>query len=399
MVELLAPVRDEVSLTAAIDAGADAVYFGLGKLNMRASSRGFTPEELPDIIARAHSRNVRVYITVNTIIYENELAEVDGLLSRIKSAGADAVICWDPAVIHRCRMLEIPIHISTQASVANSEAVKFYESLGVRCLVLARELSLEQIREIRRKTSLKLEVFVHGAMCVSISGRCYLSQFLANRSANRGECHQPCRRRYRLTDIETGDELDAESNYLISPKDLCTLPILDKLIAAGIDIFKIEGRSRPPEYVKAVTAAYREAIDAVAGGTYDKDLVEKLMTDVTKVYNRGFSTGFLFGQPGPQDWADRGDNQAVRKKNYIGKILDYYAKPKVAYARISNPLAVGDVVQIEGPTTGVVEMKIDQLRTDDEGFIAQLKKGLATFPAGSHRLRPNDKIYKIVENT
>jgi putative protease len=399
MVELLAPVRDHVSLTAAIDAGADAVYFGLGKMNMRASSRGFTCPELPDIVARTHEKNVRAYITVNTIIYENELEELRDLLLHIKSARADAVICWDPAVIRLCRSLEIPIHISTQASVANSDAVKFYEALGARCIVLARELSLDQIKEIRQKTSLKLEAFVHGAMCVSVSGRCYLSQFLANRSANRGQCHQPCRRQYRLTDIETGDELDVDSNYLISPKDLCTLPILDKLINAGIDIFKIEGRSRPPEYVKTVTAAYRQAINAIAAGTFSKELVDRLLADVTKVYNRGFSTGFLFGKPGPQDWADRGDNQAVRKKTYIGKILNYYAHPQIAYARISNPLAVGDLIQIEGPTTGLVEFNVSELRTDTEGSISQIKKGLATFPAKPYRLRPNDKIYKIIENS
>ena len=288
MVELLAPVRDEVSLTAAMDAGADAVYFGLGQLNMRASSRGFEPAALPEVVARAHARKVRVYITVNTLIYENELADLDVLLAQIKAADADAVICWDPAVIHRCRSLGIPVHISTQASVANVEAVKFYESLGARCIVLARELTLEQIHAIRQQTSLKIEAFVHGAMCLSVSGRCFLSQYLAGRSANRGECHQPCRRRYRLTDIETGDEIDVGTDYLISPKDLCTLPILDQLIAAGIDIFKIEGRSRPPEYVKIVTAAYRRPSMPSPQGR----LARPLSMDYLRKYQRSTIAAF-----------------------------------------------------------------------------------------------------------
>jgi putative protease len=396
MVELLSPVRDDVSLTAAIEAGADAVYFGLGRLNMRSNSRGFEPDQLPQIVQQAHDRDVKVYVTVNTIVYENEQTELDDLLTTIKSACADAVICWDPAVIQRCRELGLPFHISTQASVANSAAAKYYEALGAKCIVLARELTLEQIKEIKQKTRLKIEAFVHGAMCVSVSGRCFLSQFLACRSANRGECHQPCRRRYLVTDIETGDELDVGSEYVLSPKDLCTLPVIDKLMEAGIDVFKIEGRSRPPEYVKIVTAAYRRAIDAVNAGTFNKELVDDLMAEVSKVYNRGFSTGFLFGKPGPQDWADRGDNQAKRRKTYIGKVLNYFATPKIAYARISTSLAVGDLVQIQGPTTGVVELKITELRTDKDGFIPQITKAAVTFPA-EHRLRPNDQIYKIIE--
>lgn len=396
MVELLAPVRDEVSFTAAMDAGADSVYFGLGTLNMRAASKGIEPHQLPAIVNRAHQRGVKVYITVNIIIYDNELSVLKSLLDKIADAKADAVICWDPAVIELCAEKGIPIHISTQANISNLSAVRFYEKLGARCVVLARELTLDQIKTIKSQTSLKIETFVHGAMCVSISGRCYLSQFLSCRSANRGECLQPCRRRYRITDLETAAELEVGSNYILSPKDLCALPILDKLIDAGIDVFKIEGRSRPPEYIKTTVSVYRRAIDAIEQGKFDEPLVEKLLAEVGRVYNRGFSRGFYLGRPGPQDWADRNDNHSQITKSYIGKVLNYYAKSKIAYIKVCNPLAVGDTVQAHGPTTGVVEFQITQLKTDAGEFISQIDSGEVTFPVPADaRLRSNDQIYKM----
>ncbi len=396
MVELLAPVRDQVSLTAAIDAGADSVYFGLGTLNMRAGSKGIDPDQLPQIVDQTHRRGVKVYITLNTLVYDNEMDLVESFLERIARAKVDAVICWDPAVIELCRQFDMTIHVSTQANISNLRAVQFYEKLGARCVVLARELTLEQIEAIKSQTTLKIEAFVHGAMCVSISGRCYLSQFLSCKSANRGECLQPCRRRYRLIDLETADELELGSNYVLSPKDLCTLPILDKLMNAGIDIFKIEGRSRPPEYIKTVVTAYRRAIDAVNENKFSQTMVEELMAEVSKVYNRGFSNGFYLGRPGPQDWADRSDNHAVQTKSYVGKVLNYYSKSKIAYIKVCNPLAVGDTVQAHGPTTGVVEFKITQLKTDAGEFVSKIDRGEVTFPvSGDARLRANDQIYKI----
>jgi putative protease len=396
MVELLAPVRDEVSFAAAMDAGANSVYFGLGTLNMRAASKGIEPDQLPMIVNRAHQRGVKVYITINSIIYDNEIKLVESLLGTIAKAKADAVICWDHAVIESCREKGIPFHISTQANISNLRAVQFYEKLGARCVVLARELTLEQIQAIKSQTSLKIETFVHGAMCVSISGRCYLSQFLSCQSANRGECFQPCRRRYHITDVETAAELEVGSNYVLSPKDLCALPILDKLINAGIDIFKIEGRSRPPEYVKTTVSVYRRAIDAIEQGKFDESLVNELLAEVSKVYNRGFSRGFLLGRPGPQDWADRSDNHSHQTKSYIGKVINYYVKPKVAYIKVCNPLAVGDIVQAHGPTTGVVEFKITQLKTDAGDFVDKIDSSEVTFPVPvDARLRPNDQIYKI----
>jgi putative protease len=394
VIELLAPVRDRVSLAAALDAGADSVYFGLGTLNMRSGSKGIDPAELPEIVCQTHQRGVKVYVTLNTIVYDNEIEIIKSLLNKIKEANVDAVICWDPAVIKLSCQLGIPFHVSTQANVTNVISVKFYETLGARCVVLARELTLEQIKAIKSQTSIKIETFVHGAMCVSVSGRCYLSQFLSCKSANRGECLQPCRRRYRLTDLETNDELELGSDYILSPKDLCALPILDKLIEAGIDVFKIEGRSRPPEYVRTVVAAYRRAIDAINNGQFNESLVNELMAEVSKVYNRGFSRGFYLGRPGPADWADRGDNHASQTKSYIGKVLNYYAKPKIAHIKVCNALTVGDVVQAHGPTTGVAEFKIAELKTDSDGYVTKVISGNATFPTDV-RLRPNDQIYKI----
>lgn len=395
--ELLAPVRDEVSLTAAMAAGADAVYLGLGQLNMRVNSRGIEPGSLAETVKKAHARGVKVFAALNAIIYDHELRVVDEILKKIKQAEVDAVICWDFAVIEKARRLGIPIHISTQASVSNSEAVRFYERLGVKRIVLARELNLDQIREIKQNTSMEIEVFVHGAMCVSVSGRCFLSQFLSGRSANRGDCLQPCRREYTVIDKETGDELEVGNGYVMSPKDLCTLAVIDELIEAGIDVFKIEGRSRAPEYIQAVVGAYRRAIDAVENGQYNQELVEELLKEVEKVYHRGFSKGFLLGKPTVRDWSERYGSSASRKKVYVGKVLNYFKKKGMVYIRVeSEPLAVDDTVQVQGPTTGVVEMEIEELRTDDQREVTIMDKGKVTFPADK-LLRRNDQVFKMID--
>ncbi|MBN2376179.1 MAG: U32 family peptidase [Sedimentisphaerales bacterium] len=396
MPELLAPVRDDVSFSAALHAGADAVYFGLGQLNMRINSRGFNLDQLPQLVKTAHLQNTRVYVTLNSLVYDSELDRLDEILHHIKASHADAVICWDFAVIEKARQLKIPIHISTQASAANTQTALFYQNLGAQRLVLARELTLDQIKKIKQNTTLQIEVFVHGALCVSVSGRCFMSQHLFNRSANRGDCLQPCRRAYHIIDRETNHELELSDHYVMSPKDLCTLPIIDKLIAAGIDSFKIEGRSRPPEYISTVTAAYRQAIDAVAQGTFDEPLVQKLIADVSRVYNRGFSTGFLFGEPAPQDWSSRPGSAATQRKQYVGPVLNFFKKSSVAYCRIqAAPLSIGDTVQAHGPTTGVVEFKITQLLNDQQHPLNTAQKTKATFPC-PHLLRKNDKIYKLL---
>jgi len=397
MVELLAPVRDEVSFAAAVEAGADAVYLGLGELNMRVRSRGIEPEKLGKIVQKAHRRKVKVYVTLNTIVYDKELERLEQLLAVVKEAKADAVIGWDLAVVQKAKSLGIPIHISTLANISNTQAARFYETLGAKRLVLARELSLEQIRDIRRQSRIEIEVFAHGALCVSISGRCFLSEHLFGRSANRGDCLQPCRREYTILDKETGDELALGNHYILSPKDLCTLPILDQLIEAGIDSLKIEGRSRAPEYIQTVVRVYRQAIDAVAEGSFNRERVAGWLAEVCQVYNRGFSTGFLMGRPGPQDWNDRYGSRATRRKIHIGKILNYYKKMRIAYLQVeSNPLAVGDIIQIHGPTTGIVECTLQQMRDEDQYPISAVEKGLVTFPC-ERQVRKNDLVYKVAE--
>ncbi len=266
MAELISPVQDFVSLTAAIDAGADAVYFGLKEFSMRAKAKNFNLKELKKAVEICHKNNVKAYLTLNTIVYENELEQIKIILKKAKEAKIDAVHAWDMAVVKEALKLKISVHLSTQASVSNSEAASFYKKMGVSRVILARECSLKQIKEIKKKVKdLEVEVFVHGAMCVSVSGRCFMSHFLFGKSANRGECIQPCRRKYVVYEPEDKYKLALGEDYVMSPKDLCALPFIDKLISAGVDAFKIEGRNRSPEYVKVVTEVYREAIDAVMG--------------------------------------------------------------------------------------------------------------------------------------
>ncbi len=340
---------------------------------------------------------VKVYITVNAIIYDNEQDELQRLLDAIKTAGVDAVICWDPAVITAARTRQLPIHISTQASISNCQAVQFYRNLGAERVVLARELDLRQIQHIKQQTGIEIEAFVHGAMCVSVSGRCFLSQFLHNKSGNRGDCYQPCRYGYRVTDPDTGSELELHNDYVMSPKDLCSLPVLDKLVIAGIDAFKIEGRSRPPEYIRTVTGIYRAAIDAISAGHFNQDQVDLWMNELKTVYNRGFSTGFLFGRPGPRDWSDREGSWASIRKVFIGKILNYYPNRRIAYLNVtSHPLRVNDKVQIFGATTGIVDLTIDELRDDNGRTVESVTKGRVTFPC-KPLIRRNDQLYLLID--
>lgn len=392
--ELLAPVRDEISLTAVLDT-ADAVYFGVGELNMRINSKGIDLTDLPRIIHKAHAHDVRVYVTVNAIVYDSEIGLMQRLLQDIKDAGADAVICWDPSVILAAQRLGIPIHISTQASVSNTESARFYKDLGAERIVLARELTLDQIKGIRQEVGIEVEIFAHGAMCVSVSGRCFMSQFLHCRSANRGDCLQPCRREYRVIDRETGDELEVSNGFVMSPKDLCTLPILDRIIDAGVDVLKIEGRNRSPEYIRTVTGAYRTALDALEDGSYSERLMQQLIQDVGKVYNRGFSTGFLLGRPGPESWNDSYGSKATERKQYVGKVLNYYPKAEAAYVLVqSGPISVGDSIQIQGPTTGIIDAEILELRDEEGGPIEHAERQTVTFPC-SRLVRKNDVVYRI----
>lgn len=393
MPELLVPVRDETSFHAALDAGADAVYFGVGTLNMRINSKGIDLSILPRIVNAAHKKKVKVYVVLNVIVYDNEMNQLRDILKRCKDARVDAVICWDMAVITEAKKVGIPFHISTQASISNSTAATFFKELGAERVVLARECTLDQIETIVKNVNVEIEVFVHGAMCVSVSGRCFMSQHLYGHSANRGDCLQPCRRQYRITDPETGKELDVGSDgYVMSPKDLCALPILDKIVSTGVQCLKIEGRNRPAEYIKTVTAVYRQALDAIANDAFDEKLVKKLLAQLESVYNRGFSQGFLMGQPGPQDWADRYGSKATTKKMQVGRVTNYFVKRGVAEVLVTAHLPQkGDHLQIHGATTGVLDVVPDDIIYHDE----KEGKRFITFPC--NRVRINDQVYIIVK--
>ncbi|MFO7711388.1 MAG: peptidase U32 family protein [Candidatus Woesearchaeota archaeon] len=388
--ELMAPVSDWPSLTAAVEAGADSVYCGLKELNMRATARNFERTQLPKVVEFCHSRSVKVYLTLNTIIYEKEIPIIKEILDMVR---VDAIICWDMAVITEARKRGIPVILSTQASVSNSTACNAYKELGVKRVVLARECTLEQISSIRKETDLELEVFAHGAMCVSVSGRCFLSQFLFNRSANRGDCLQPCRRAYIVKDPEEGHELSVSNHYIFSPQDLCILPFIDEVIETGIDCLKIEGRARSPEYVKTVTSAYRKAIDAFHDNTLTTELKDSLVEECRTVFNRGFSPGFFFGRPA--DWTTTYGSQATTRKVYLGEVKKYYQKIGVAeFTLETNPLQLGERIMFQGKTTGVKEQTVESLQKNHKP-VEKAEKGERIALRTDFTVRPRDKVFLI----
>src|SRR4030042_802507 len=293
--ELAAPAGDWKMLTAAIKSGANAVYFGIDKLNMRAKAENFKLVELPEIVNICKKNNVSTHLTLNTMVYEHELDELKNIITSAKEVGIDMIICWDMSVIKKCVEYNLPFCVSTQASISNSHAAGFYKKLGAKRIVLARECTLEQIIEIKKNTNIEIETFIHGAMCIAESGRCLLSHEVFGKSANRGECLQPCRREYSIVDIEEKHSLIIGESYVLSPTDLCTIDFIDKLIGAGIDAFKIEGRKRSPEYIAKVVAAYREALDLYFENKLSSEAKAGLIKKLSEVYNRGFSSGFYFG--------------------------------------------------------------------------------------------------------
>jgi U32 family peptidase len=405
--ELLAPAGSYESLAAAIHGGADAVYFGVGELNMRAhSSKSFELKDLRKVVSICSKNSVRTYLTVNTVIYDKEVARMHKVVTAAKKWGISAIIASDQSVINYARSVIMPVHISTQVNISNTEAVKFYSAFA-DVMVLARELNLEQVKKIHRgiikeKISgpsgkpVKLEMFVHGALCMSVSGKCYLSLHEHNHSANRGACLQSCRRAYLVEDRESGTQLEIENEYIMSPKDLCTIGFLDKIIESGASVFKIEGRARSPEYVKTVTECYREAIDSVLDGTYSKEKIERWTNRLNSVFNRGFWDGYYLGQK-LGEWNDSYGSKATKKKIYLGKNTNYYSKIGVAEFLIENKtLRPGDEVLIIGPSTGVVELTIDELRTG-EGPQDFVKKGDVCAFKVKEFIRKSDKLYKLVE--
>lgn len=399
--ELLAPVGDRACFHAALDAGADALYLGFGPLNMRRALDGkIEANQLPGLVREAHARGARLYVTLNTIVYQHELPLVERTLQQICAADADAVIASDWAVITRARACGLPVHVSTQMSASNADAVRFLAAQGAERVVLARECTLAEIAAIARETGVPLEVFAHGAQCVATSGRCFLSQITYGCSASRGQCLQPCRRRYRLTEIPEGAgpvaDFEVGAGYLLSAKDLCTLPILPELVAAGVASLKIEGRARNPEYVAHVVRAYRQALDAIAAGRYDAACQAACMRLVEAVYHRPFAQGLLLGRPGSDQFAGTDANGATECKRYLGVVRNYYTRAGVADVLVHDGvLRAGDRVAFHGPSTGVVDCCAKALRRDAEEPMEVTRGQWVTFQVPA-RVRPGDKVYRVL---
>jgi len=393
--ELMSPAGDKTMLTAVVKSGADAVYFGVDKLNMRSKAPNFKVEELPDIVSFCKKHNVKTYLTLNTIIFEEELDEVEEIIFAAKKSGINRVICWDLAVAEKCREHKIPFCISTQASVSNSSSANFYKSIGASRIVLARECSLEEIKKIRKNTGLEIEAFIHGAMCIAVSGRCFMSHHLFDKSANRGECIQPCRREYEVFDPVINKSMMIGDDYVLSAKDLCSIEFIDRLIEAGINAFKIEGRKRSSEYAAKVTSVYRRAIDLYYDKKLTAEIKKEFFKELEEVYNRGFSSGFYFGKPSSEDYADIYGSKATSRRVYIGKVLNYYKRSKIAYIKLeSGNLKINDKLIITGPTTGVVNIKLEKILLEEELINIASKDDKITFPC-SDPVRHNDSVYLI----
>jgi putative protease len=403
----MAPVGSYESLMAAIQGGANSVYFGVGKLNMRSrSAQNFTLDDLRQIAAICHEAGVKTYLTLNTIIYDGEMAEMRRTVDAAKKAGISAIIASDLSVMNYARSQGVEIHLSTQANVTNLEAVRFFSQFA-DVVVTARELSLQQVHDIVKGIErenikgpsgkpVQIEIFVHGALCMAVSGKCYLSLDNLNSSANRGACLQQCRRTYIVTDKEDGHQLEIDNEYIMSPKDLCTIGFLDKIVMAGVSVFKIEGRGRGPEYVKTVTQCYREAATAVLDGTFSQVKVEGWMRKLASVYNRGFWDGYYLGRK-MGEWTKRYGSQATRRKQYLGLISNYFSKLAVAEIKMETyQLNTGEAVLIIGPTTGVMEFEVSEIRVDLKKVTGTRKGELCSMPVPG-LVRRGDKLYKWVE--
>jgi len=405
-IELLAPAGSFDALTAAIQAGADAVYFGVEQLNMRARSvNSFLLSDIKEISSRCRKNKIRSYITLNTILYDHDMQLLKSILKEVKKQKIDAVIASDIAVIESCNQMKIPVHISTQSNVSNIEAVKFYARFA-DVVVLARELTLKQVegitREIKKKKItgfsgelLKIEAFVHGALCMAISGKCYLSLHSQNASANRGACIQNCRHSYTVTDTETKEELVIDHEYIMSPKDLCTLPILDQVLKSGVNVLKIEGRTKGADYVYTVTRCYREALDAIRQKSFTQEKIDSWMKELATVYNRGFWEGYYLGQKLGQ-WSPVSGSAAIEKKIYIGKGTKYYPKIKIGEFLIeAGSIKQGDTLMITGANVGLAKEKLDSLVVNGAPGNQASKGDKITLPVTA-KITSRDKIYKVV---
>ena len=411
--EIMAPAGNFECLHAAIQGGADSVYFGVGNLNMRShSANNFTPEDLPEIVRICREYGVKTYMTLNIVLYGEDLAAMREALDAAKAAGVDAVIASDMAAITYCRSIGLEVHISTQLNVSNIEALKFYSQFA-DVIVLARELNLHQVKEIHEAilqdgvkgpsgNLVRIEMFAHGALCMAISGKCYLSLQTYGASANRGACYQLCRRGYEVTDLETGTKLNIDNKYIMSPKDLCTIEFMDKIIDAGVKVFKIEGRARSAEYVKKTASCYRRAADTVCEGQYTPELAAGLKAELSEVFNRGFWDGYYQGAKLGQ-WSDVYGSHATRRKIYCGKITNWFDRISVAEVLVeSESLRKGDDILIIGETTGVIEETVSEIRVDLKPADEAAKGTLCSIPVvfreeirnpGGKKIRRGDKVY------
>ena len=406
--EIMAPAGNFECLQAAIQGGADSVYFGVEKLNMRShSANNFRMEDLPEICRICREHGVKSYLTLNIVLYQEDLEDMRKTLDAAVSAGITAVIASDMAAIVYAHSIGLEVHISTQLSISNAEALRFY-SRYADVIVLARELNLNQVKEIKRiideeniagpsGRKVGIEMFAHGALCMAVSGKCYLSLHEYGASANRGACYQICRRGYEVTDLETGNRLVVDNKYIMSPKDLCTIEFMDKIIDAGVTVFKIEGRARSAEYVKRTASCYRRAADAVCEGKYTPELAAELKKELEEVFNRGFWDGYYQGAR-LGEWSEVYGSKATRRKVYCGKVTNWFSKLGVVEILVeSESLRVGDDILVIGPSTGVVELKVSEIRVDLKPVREASKGVYCSIPADlggqTEKLRRSDKVY------
>lgn len=406
-IELMAPVGSYESLMAAIQGGADSIYFGVTGLNMRSrSANNFTLSDLRKIVSICKENNIKSYLTVNTVLYDKDLDRMREVVDAAKAEGITAIIASDISAILYARQIGVEVHISTQCNISNYEAVKFYSQFA-DVVVLARELTLTKVKKIYDRIIeedlrgpkgelIKIEMFAHGALCMAVSGKCYLSLHEKNVSANRGACMQVCRRAYTVKDKEEEVELDIENEYIMSPKDLCTIGFLNKMLDAGVRVLKFEGRARSQEYVKTVVECYDEAVNAYLEGTYERSKIETWKERLSTVFNRGFWDGYYLGQR-LGEWSEVYGSRATKKRIYIGKSLNYFSKLGVAEFKMeSHDLEVGDEILITGPTTGVIQMTVPEIRVDLQPVEKSVKGEKCSFPVPD-KVRRADKLYKLVE--
>ena len=403
--EIMAPVGSRESLAAAINAGADSVYFGIGQLNMRShSANHFTIDDLREIASICSEHGIKTYLTVNTIIYGEDLDTMRQIVDAAAEAGISAIIASDVAVMTYCRQKGVEVHLSTQLNISNIEALKFYAQFA-DVVVLARELNMEQVAEIYRQIEqqhvcgpsgqlVRIEMFCHGALCMAVSGKCYMSLHDANRSANRGQCVQICRRSYTVTDNETGNQLEIDNKYIMSPKDLKTIRFMDRMMKSGVRVFKIEGRARGPEYVHTVVSCYKEAVNSVVSGTFTEERKDEWDQRLATVFNRGFWDGYYQGQT-LGEWNRHYGSNATERKVLVGKVIKYFSKLGVAEVAVeASEFGLGDRLLITGNATGALWLTADEIRYDLKPVERALQRQRVSIPV-PEKVRPNDKLFRI----